>query len=98
MPRLSTHKITVELEPTGARISVTGREAWMLKNLLDVGDKGLTSIERPAPRISSYVAHLREAGLNISTDMEEHSGPYPGRHGRYRLQSRVQVVSIEGLA
>jgi hypothetical protein len=98
MPRLSPEKITVEIQPSGALVTVTGRNAWMLKNLMDVGPKGLTSIERPAPRISYYVSQLREVGLDIVTDYEEHAGPYPGRHGRYRLLSEVRVVDRAGVA
>jgi hypothetical protein len=39
------------------------------------------------------VFKLRKAGLVISTDREMHSGPYPGNHGRYRLETPVAVVS-----
>ena len=38
---------------------------------------------------------LRKAGLTISTTNEPHEGPFPGMHGRYRLETPVTVVNAE---
>lgn len=89
----STQKMTVRIEPDGALISVVGRNAWMLRRLIDAGSHGLTSIEAPAPRNSHYVMKLRQAGLIIETVDEKHDGPYSGVHGRYFLRSQVRVVA-----
>jgi hypothetical protein len=75
----------------------TGREAQMLALLLDVGDDGLTSGEAPggwARRTSSYIHKLRQAGLQIETQME--TLPCGTRIGRYVLLTRVRVHAREG--
>ncbi|GLR49886.1 hypothetical protein KYK30_30200 [Shinella yambaruensis] len=74
-------------------VTVIGRDAWMLDQLIEVGSRGLTSIERPAPRISHYCWKLRGFGFDISTEYEEHGGPFPGRHGRFRLLSKVRIIA-----
>ncbi len=74
-------------------VTVIGRDAWMLDQLMQVGAHGLTSIERPAPRISHYVHKLRGFGFDIDTEYEGHGGPFPGKHGRYRLLSKVRIVA-----
>jgi hypothetical protein len=56
---------------------VRGRYAWTLGQLLDSGERGVTPIERPAPRWSHYVHILRRQGLEIETVEERHVGPYP---------------------
>jgi hypothetical protein len=62
-------------------------------SLIEAGSRGVTTIDHPAPRWSHYVYKLRRAGLDISTDYEKHSGPFPGNHGRYRLNTLVTVVT-----
>ncbi|WP_432346605.1 hypothetical protein WMC41_00470 [Shinella yambaruensis] len=74
-------------------VTVVGRQAWMLDQLIQAGSRGLTSIERPAPRISHYIYKLRGVGFDIDTEYEAHAGPFPGRHGRFRLLSKVQIIS-----
>lgn len=75
--------------------SFTGRDAWCLARLIEAGEKGVTPIERPAPRWSHYVYKIRRAGLNVETITEGHRGAYSGTHARYRLQSDVEVLSVE---
>lgn len=70
---------------------VAGRELWTLEHLVRAGARGVTPIERPAPRWSHYVHQLREMGLAIETIREEHGGDFPGFHGRYVLRSRVVI-------
>ncbi len=79
------------IDPDGSTrtISVAPREAWALRGLVDAGDAGATSITTPAPRWSSYVHKLRQAGVEIETVMEEHGGLFRGQHARYRLKSRI---------
>jgi len=93
MPRKAIQKMTVEILPDGGLVTVKGRQAWMLRRLMEAGKTGLTSIEAPAPRNSHYVYALRRAGINVETEYEEHSGPYPGLHGRYRLVSELKLLS-----
>lgn len=76
----------------------TGRQAWMLRRLIDAGSAGLTLLDNPAPRCSHYIYMLRKAGLTISTTQEPHQGPFPGTHGRYRLETPVTVVVTSEVA
>lgn len=69
-----------------------GRFAWMLHQLVEVGERGLTSLENPAPRISHYVHRLRRDGVVIDSLDEMHSGPFAGRHVRYRLACPVEIL------
>lgn len=93
MPRKAIQKMTVEVLPDGGVITLRGRNAWMLRKLMEAGKTGLTSIEAPAPRNSHYVHELRKAGISIVTEDEAHNGPYPGVHGRYFLRSEVKILS-----
>lgn len=86
--------ITIRL-PGGTQLTFTGREAWTLRRLIDAGSAGVTTIDHPAPRWSHYIFKLRRAGLVITTDYEPHIGPFPGTHGRYRLETAVAVVARE---
>lgn len=74
------------------RLRVEGREAWTLCRLLDAGERGITSFENPAPRLSHYIYKLRGLGLRIETREETHGGDFGGKHGRYRLRSRITIV------
>ncbi|XUJ36606.1 winged helix domain-containing protein [Bradyrhizobium japonicum] len=86
MSKLTIHK------SDGARQTFTGRQAWMLRRLIDAGSRGITLLDHPAPRGSHYIYMLRKAGLNISTTNEPHEGPFPGMHGRYRLETSITLV------
>ncbi|OSI67642.1 winged helix domain-containing protein [Bradyrhizobium canariense] len=92
-----TDKIRIKL-PDGSLQTFAGREAWTLRHLVNAGPRGLTTIDHPAPRWSHYVYKLRKAGLVISTGYEAHRGDFPGTHGRYRLETAVEVVPVEGLS
>ena len=74
-----------------ARI-VRGRFAWALAALIEAGERGVTPIDRPAPRWSHYVLILRRAGLAIETIEEKHGGPFRGWHGRYVLRTPVEII------
>lgn len=86
--------ITVELDTENGphRMTFEGREAWALGKLIEAGERGVTPIERPAPRWSHYVFMLRKAGLDIETIHEPHGGPFSGHHGRYVLRSQFKLV------
>ncbi|MGY4355383.1 hypothetical protein ACVWZR_004435 [Bradyrhizobium sp. i1.3.1] len=90
-----TDKIKIRL-PNGSQQTFAGREAWTLRHLVDAGPRGLTTIDHPAPRWSHYVYKLRRAGLVISTAHEAHKGDFPGTHGRYRLETAVEVIGEDG--
>ena len=79
----------------GRILILKGRVAWMVDRLIKAGPRGTTSIESPAPRVSHYVFKARQAGLDIVTVDEPHSGAFSGHHGRYYLRSKVEVLSIE---
>jgi hypothetical protein len=75
-------------------ISLQGRPRWALEALIRAGESGCTPIDQPAPRWSAYIHQLRhEFGVAISTIREPHGGPFPGRHGRYRLACRAASVT-----
>lgn len=86
--------ITVELETEDGpqRLAFEGREAWALGQLIAAGDRGVTPLERPAPRWSAYVFMLRKSGIDIETIHEPHAEAFAGHHGRYVLRSRVRLL------
>jgi len=75
--------------PDGTEKIFKGRYAWTLNQLVNAGHKGVTPIERPAPRWSHYVMMLRRAGIKIETIDEKHGGPFAGTHGRYVLRDDI---------
>jgi hypothetical protein len=91
-------RITIELVETGERRAYARRDAWTLAALIAANDRGVTPIERPAPRWSEYVRRLRRSGLIIETMTEAHGGPYRGHHGRYVLRTVVKVIAMERAA
>jgi hypothetical protein len=80
-------RVKIRLQ-SGSQQTFVGREAWTLRRLVEAGQRGVATIEHPAPRWSHYVYK----GLSISTDYESHKGDFPGKHGRYRLETLVAVV------
>lgn len=74
---------------TAQTVIVKGRDRWALEALIAAGVRGCTPITTPGPRWSAYVFKLRKMGVQIDTLHENHSGPFPGHHARYVLQSRV---------
>ena len=88
-----TIRLRYRVGDDGPERVVSGRFAWTLDALVTAGDKGVTPIERPAPRWSHYIDILRDReGLAIDTVEEKHAGPFAGWHGRYVLKSPVQVI------
>ena len=88
-------RITIKLGEDGPEKTFRGRFAWTLNALIDAGKRGVTPLERPAPRWSHYVMVLRRGGVPVQTIDEKHDGAYSGRHGRYLLDAPVTVVSRE---
>ncbi|AZO23844.1 hypothetical protein EJ070_26290 [Mesorhizobium sp. M1E.F.Ca.ET.045.02.1.1] len=85
--------ITVKVEPDGRTVKLDGRAAWMLKQLIDAGKRGLTTLDLPAGiRVSHSVFLLRRAGFVISSPRESHGGPFPGTHSRYTLATPVTII------
>ncbi len=71
-----------------------GRKAQTLVCLVEAGNRGLTSEEVAswALRLASYIYDLKnDYGIDIETTLEPHKG---GKHGRYRLLSLVEIISI----
>jgi hypothetical protein len=81
-------------DPHRRELEATGRFARALLRLHSAGDAGITSLEKPAPRLSHYFYGLRLDGLDITTEYEDHGGAFAGRHGRYRLVTPIEVVEI----
>jgi hypothetical protein len=81
--------------PTGEEriVTLSGRPAWLLTQLAEVGARGVTARDLPAGlRISGFVHRLRLAGVPIETETESHGGPFPGHHARYRLGCRADRI------
>jgi hypothetical protein len=81
-------------------IEVQGQEARALNALVAAGTAGITSLEVStwALRLAHYCFKLKKQGLIIECERERHGGPVPGKHGRYRLHTPVQIVEIRGAA
>ncbi|SDE47603.1 winged helix domain-containing protein [Limimaricola pyoseonensis] len=75
-------------------LTLKGRLGWTMHQLAQAGSRGLTPLERPAPRWSGYVHDLRKLGVSIETEMEPHEGAYRGHHARYRLACAVEVTPV----
>ena len=88
-------RIAVKLNGDGPVKTFRGRFAQTLSLLVENGSAGLSSLESPGVRLSHYIFRLRRDGVPIETQDERHSGPYKGRHGRYRLAAPVEVVERE---
>jgi hypothetical protein len=73
-------------------LTVRGRDAWLLKKLIERGPIGVTAFDEIGPRLSHYAFKLRRAGIAIETRDETHGGAFAGHHGRYILRSQVTVV------
>jgi hypothetical protein len=84
--------LTVELG--GELKIIRGRDAWALNELISAGNRGVTPIERPAPRWSHYCWKLRRAGIHIETVDERHGGAFAGAHARYILRTPLRVVEV----
>ena len=86
-------KVTARILPDDRAFTVKGRDAWALLELVKTGSNGVTPIDNPGPRWSSYVHNLRrEHGLAIETRHESHQGSFPGNHARYVLISEVMII------
>jgi len=84
--------ITARILPDGKPMTVIGRDAWALRNLINAGAAGCTPIDHPGPRWSHYVFKLRGFGFLIETVNENHGGPFAGTHARYVLRSKVEIL------
>lgn len=85
--------LTVRVDGVETPLTLTGRTAWALDNLMRAGERGCTPINNPAPRWSDYVFKLRRRGLAVETIDEKHGGTYAGEHARYVLRSPVVVLA-----
>lgn len=80
----------------GKVITVNGRAAWALDQLIKAGERGLTPVSNPAPRWSHYVWLLRAEDVVVETIDEPHAGAFAGTHARYILRSPVLVLERSG--
>ncbi len=93
MPMADVLRLQFRVEPDGRETTITGRDAWALKQLVHAGKTGCTPITQPAPRWSAYIYNLRKLGFNIETIHEPHGGPFSGTHARYVLRSEVKNLA-----
>jgi len=91
MSRITIRFIVGDL--AGYSLTLKGRDAWALAELVRAGKNGCTPINNPAPRWSAYVHNLRhEYRLIIETVNEPHGGDYAGTHARYVLITPVRFL------
>ena len=90
-PNKLTFRATILGGEVPRRVTVNGRAAWFLLTLMQAGKRGVTTLERPAPRISHYLYQLRKLGFAVSTEYEAHGGAFGGNHGRFTLIDRVTI-------
>ncbi|QJF51978.1 winged helix domain-containing protein [Roseobacter ponti] len=83
--------VTLNLGEQPRSFNLNGRLGWAFFELHKAGKRGVTPIERPAPRWSGYVHDLRGMGIAIDTEMVPHGGTYSGHHARYRLACDAAV-------
>lgn len=96
--RNTTLTVIAKIEPDGATLTLKGRDAWALLELIKAGKAGCTPITHPGPRWSAYVLKLRKHGFVIETIHEAHTGPFPGTHARYVLHSQVSIIEEDARA
>ena len=91
---MSAITLVVELRRYGhtRQFTLTGRNAWAMRELILAGDKGCTPIDNPAPAWTAYVQKLRAMGFDIETVFERHGGPYKGNHGRYVSRDDLRII------
>lgn len=79
---------------TGGVHEVEGQFARTLHALVEAGQRGVTALEVGswALRLAHYILILRRLGLVIDMQREKHGGSAPGWHGRYVLQTGVQII------
>lgn len=85
-------RFVVECDGATTETMCKGRVAWALERLIEAGPQGVTPIGCPGPRWAAYVHKLRRLGIHIATVPERHEGPFPGRHARYVLLTKVKAV------
>ncbi|PAQ09602.1 hypothetical protein CIT26_13520 [Mesorhizobium temperatum] len=86
--------MTVRIEPDGRTKRLHGRAAWMMRELVKAGKRGVTTIELPAGvRVSHAVYLLRREGFIISMQREAHGGEFAGVHGRFRIETPCTIVN-----
>ena len=85
--------ITARIQPDGSALTLKGRDAWALCELLKAGQRGWTAIDHPGPRWSGYVFNLKSKyGFAIETVHENHGGQFAGNHARYILRTLVEII------
>jgi|GEM_PF-4221516 len=91
---MTPKSMTVEISRYGdpCVLTVKGRKAWALNELIKAGKVGCTRLENPAPAWNAYLQDLRSMGFSITTKLERHGGPYKGNHGRYFLNDKTRVL------
>lgn len=87
-------KVVAKIEGADQPFMVVGRDAETLMRLVNNGAGGTVAYDfrgGPPFRLGAYVFKLRQRGLNIRTDREEHDC---GWHARYVLMTPVIIHSV----
>ena len=74
-------------------VALTGRNRWLMRKLIGCALRGVTTAELPAGvRVSALIHNLRKAGIPITSEIERHTGDFPGNHVRYVLDAQVTEI------
>ena len=96
MSNANASKLTLRFRIAGSDIThtVRGQEARSLAALVAAGSAGITALEVStwALRLAHYCYKLKKLGLTIDCEREPHGGIAPGKHGRYRLKTAVEII------
>jgi hypothetical protein len=96
--RLKITAAVADVDGAERTIATTGQIARTLRALTEAGSRGITALDVAgtwALRLSHYVFILRrDYRLSIPLTWENHDGAAgPGKHGRYRLENDVRILS-----
>lgn len=91
MNRLKQDFLVIKSNGKTQLISLTGRVAWAMAQLVNAGKEGCTPINNPAPRWSGYIHNIRKEYpfINVETVTELHGGQFAGSHARYVLHTKI---------
>jgi len=76
------------------KIILTRKVAFVGRPLITAGGRGITRKDFPGFHLAHYIQMMREAGLNIDTQMEENTSAWGGKHARYKLLDEATFREI----
>lgn len=80
----------------GRKSMLTNQAANFIRELKQVGSKGITKADYPGLHVGDIVMRIRrKLGDDIILcEMEPNTGPWGGEHGRYRLNAKISIKEV----